>query len=152
MTKIRLPPRPPDPLVLRVLNVAIADLRSEAAQSVVDKFKALVEQMKVDQEQLERLRIDFYGEGPGERWTHDVGVRQVRGFAEGVPPREVWRFKMWELENLGLRFRIFYGYFDRTRTLVILGVTSRDDATYDFTGQFLERVSNDYDRVHAAFG
>jgi hypothetical protein len=134
------------------MQVAIDDLAAEAAQSVVDIFLAVVEQLKADPIYLEKLRNNFYGEHDGDRWTHQIGVRRVEGFADDDPPRDVWRFKIWELENAGLGFRFFYGYFDRTRTIVILGARSRDDRTYGFSSQFLERISLDYDRVHAAYG
>ena len=146
MAKVRLPARPLPPLRLEVLPAAASDLDGLPTDDVNTAFWATVEQLRSDQDYLERLLLDFYGEERGDRWRAPLGVRQVREF--GVDRgRDIWRFKIWKLENSGLRFRFFYGYFPSARLLVVLAVDGRGDDTYDPASEMVRRICADYERL-----
>lgn len=134
-----------------MLPVAKADLEEFAGELILDGFWAMYQQLKGDQARLAKLLEDFYGDGEGERWTEEMSVRRVLGFQNGSPGRDIWRYKIWPLENQGFKFRVLYGYFPAARLFVVLGITERDKA-YDFQSELALRISADYDRLFDKYG
>ena len=148
MARIRLPPRP---LQLQVLPVVMEDIENKCGDLVREAFLAVVEQLRSDEELLKLLLRDWFGERPDDRWIEKFGVRQIVevGRDEG---RSLWRFKIWKLENGGLQFRFFYGYFEPAKLIVILGIDERHDDTYDPGSELVRRVCADFDRLFAKYG
>jgi hypothetical protein len=147
MTKVPLPPPAPPPKLLKVgvLKVAKEDLNEIAGEMVRERFWAVIEQLRNDALLQESLRKNFFGEGDTDRYTHVIGVRSITGLRKRVPERDVWRFKIWSLDNGGLKFRFFYAFFETEPQIIILGVADRDDA-YELDSPLIQRICSDYDR------
>lgn len=112
----------------------------------------LIGELKDDQRLLEHLLDDKYGQSPGDRHTHLFGVQFVGAFAREWPKREnVWRFKIWDLENQGIQFRIVYMYIPLKRWFVILAVAPRA-WNYDTSTDLYKRILADYDRLFDSYG
>lgn len=45
--------------------------------------------------------------------------------------RNLWRVKFWELEEDGIRYRIFYAYDELKEAIVVLAVVHKEDIDYD---------------------
>jgi len=136
-----------------MLRAAQDDLEAIAGGLVHDRFYAIYEQVESDQVLLDALLKNFYGEGgDDEQYTHLFGVKHIRFLQDGDPARDISRFRIWSLERSGFQFRIFYGYFERERLIIILGVAARDSRTYEPNHPFIQRISGDFDRLYQKYG
>lgn len=59
--------------------------------------------------------------------------------------RNLWRLKVWDLEQIGIRYRVVYAFEAATGDIFILGVTPRRDFNYA-DDAFTRRVTACYDR------
>jgi hypothetical protein len=85
-----------------------------------NEIYALLQEIKASQELLESLTVKDYGLTPGsdfhiDRWEE----QQWKG-------RNIWRLKLWDLESLGIRYRVIYGFDNRISRYFILAVLHRD--------------------------
>lgn len=143
----------PPPYTLHVSPAVREDLDRCAGTIVKQKFFATVEQYQCDQDKLANLQKNYYGETyPQEQWTHEISVRRVNMYLDHEPSREIWRFKIWDLEQRQLGIRFFYCYFPRARAYFVLGAAPRDNDTYDYNSPHAQRVAAAYDELCRKYG
>lgn len=148
MPKVRLPKQSDPPYLLEAVEGFWGDMDELAGELVKAEIMALLEEAENSSEFLEDLLHDFYGEGGAEdKIFCKFGVKRILFFERENPPRDVWRFRIWRLENLGFQFRIFYTYFPKYRIFVLLGLSERTDDTYDPNSRHAGRMRHDYDEL-----
>jgi hypothetical protein len=59
--------------------------------------------------------------------------------------RNLWRLKIWDLEEKQIRYRVVYAFQPETQKLFVLGVSRRRDFDYEYD-EFTQRVTDCYDR------
>lgn len=75
------------------------------------------------------------------RSTQEIDVSKFQMFwRQG---KDLWRLKLWDLEDAGLRYRIIYAYEISTHCFHILAVVHRD-FDYERTHPVTQRILNDY--------
>jgi mRNA-degrading endonuclease RelE of RelBE toxin-antitoxin system len=117
----------------------LADLRVTDPDSA-DLILALLQEAKVNQSALESLSIRDFGAARNQRFSVDMWVaQQNRG-------RNIWRLKIWELEELGIRYRVIYAFDPRISRYYVLGVFHRD-FDYDESDSRTQRVVASYEQL-----
>jgi len=145
------------PFELKVAIAAGRDLEAirQSDPDAHDRITAVLDELRADQQLLQNLLEDRYGQRPGERYTATFGVQFIGKFARDTPRREVWRFKIWDLENHGVRYRIVYMFLPRrrpeTRLFIILAIAPRA-WNYEYADPLYDRITADYDRFKAKYG
>ncbi|GIK35879.1 MAG: hypothetical protein AMXMBFR45_01730 [Gammaproteobacteria bacterium] len=104
------------------------------------RILALMEQAKSDQELFDRLTQHDYGQAG----TADFHVSRWES-QQNNEMRNLWRLKLWELEELGIRYRVVYAFEPLTRTIAVLGIARRREFNYE-DDAFTQRVIECYDR------
>ncbi len=87
---------------------------------------ALIDQMRTDPALVAKLLDHGYGRDQSE----DVSVMKWMDI-ERIERTIVWRIKFWDLEDKGLKYRIFYFYYFRDLSYNIMAVLPRDEIDYD---------------------
>jgi hypothetical protein len=118
-------------------DLAVVRADDEAAAA---RILAVMEQAGADQELFDRLTQHDYGlAGSAEfhvsRWESQ----------QNNAGRNLWRLKIWDIEELGVRYRVVYAFAPLTRTVAVLGITRRRNFNYE-DDAFTQRVSECYDR------
>lgn len=85
-----------------------------------NEIYALLQQIKGSQRLLESLTIKDYGLAPGSDFHVDQWQEQQR------KGRNIWRLKFWDLESLGIQYRVIYAFDNRISRYFILAVLHRD--------------------------
>jgi hypothetical protein len=125
-----------------ISQLAIADI-SEIRKSdpdTADTIWALLQEAKHSQTVLDSLSVKNFGSHGNEPYNVDQWVAQQR---QG---RNLWRLKIWELEHLGIRYRIVYALDPRVSRYFVLGVFDRD-FNYDESDPRTKRVIVSYDSI-----
>ncbi len=81
---------------------------------------ALLEQLKCDDDLIDRLTQTDYGKYRDQ----DFSVGPV--WQEQKKGRNIWRLKIWDLEDQGLKYRVIYGYTGRPKKYHVYAVVHRD--------------------------
>jgi hypothetical protein len=118
------------------------DLESlwETDSSSAGILEATLRQIAADQQLLDSLTIRGFGAHATEAFHVDAWVEQQ---SQG---RNLWRFKHWELEGRGTRYRVVYALDPRLSRYYVLGIFTRD-FNYDATDARTRRVLAAYDRL-----
>jgi hypothetical protein len=90
---------------------------------------ALIEQLGLD----EALQDKLLDHGYGRNGTAPIDVSRWHS-ANRKDDAPLWRLKFWDLEDIGLRFRIIYIFDYTSRTFWVLAVAPRDELDYDDPG------------------
>lgn len=115
---------------------ALWDEDSDAAAAIY----ALLQEVKGNQALLDVLT------------THDFGAHGTNRFhvsewtAEQRKGRNLWRLKIWELEDQGIRYRVVYAFDPRLHRHFVLGIVDRD-FNYDESDSRAQRILAAYDRL-----
>lgn len=101
---------------------AAADLEelSQRFPEAALRIAVMLQEMEGDQVLLDRLTQDHFG----RRGTDDFNVRKWRALWN--IGEDFWRFKIWDLEDDGMRYRIFYIFLPSKKHYEVLGVLDRD--------------------------
>jgi hypothetical protein len=102
----------------------------KASPPAAARIEAFLEQLRFDPEMLNALTIHDFGAHRSEPLHVTKIVSQWRG-GRGQPGRDLWRLKLWDLENKGLQYRVIYAYEIRRQRYHILGVIDRDSYDYE---------------------
>jgi len=84
--------------------------------------------------------------------THDFGAQGTKRFhvsewtAQQRKGRNLWRLKVWELDEQGIRYRVVYAFDPRIRRHFVLGIVDRD-FNYDESDPRTRRILEAYDRI-----
>lgn len=105
------------------------------------RLAAVIEQLRNDQDLLDRLTQNNYG----QHQSADFHVCQW--YKQQRQERNLWRIKDWDLTSEGLQYRIVYAFIP-TDSYHILAVVHRKDLDYnDETKPITRRIIIDYDEL-----
>lgn len=115
---------------------ALWDTEPEAAARIV----VLLEELKGDPDLLDRLTQNFYG----VRGHSQFNVRKwEEHWNKG---RDLWRLKIWDLEDKGLKYRIIYAFIPITKHHHILAIAPRD-FDYETSHPISQRLLSAYEEL-----
>ena len=89
------------------------------------KLVALLRQLKADERLAEKLLDHGFGADRTEEFS---ASKWLKLWNTG---KDLWRLKFWNLENLGLRYRVIYVYLPIQARFVVMAITARGDFDYD---------------------
>jgi mRNA-degrading endonuclease RelE of RelBE toxin-antitoxin system len=101
---------------------------------------ALLQEVKGSQELLCALTIKDFG------LTRDSDFHVDLWTAQQQKGRNLWRLKLWDLEDLGIRYRVIYAFDNRISRYFVLAVLHRD-FNYDETHPRCKQLIEVYDRL-----
>lgn len=101
------------------------------------EIQVLLEQIQADQYLLESLTIHDFGSAHRDRFHVSKWVSQWK------QRRDLWRLKLWSLEDQGIRYRIVYAYIPGTRKYYVLGIVHRT-FNYDESSPYTKRILDAY--------
>ncbi len=105
------------------------------------RIVALLEQISGDQGLLESLTDHDFG----VRGSEDFHVsRWQRQWRQG---HDLWRLKVWDLDQAGVRYRIIYAYLPGKRNYYVLAIAPRD-FDYDEDHPIGRRILRAYQDLH----
>jgi hypothetical protein len=126
---------------LNILPIVKEDIRavSVVSRNAASGLIALLEQLRTDQDLLGYLLKHNHGEP--EKDLFNVSKWQEY-WRNGY---DLWRLKLFDLENVGLRYRVIYAYAleNRIQTFYILAITHRD-FNYDPNHEITKRLIHSY--------
>lgn len=105
-----------------------------------DEIYALLQEIKASQDLLDALTVRDFG------LAHDQPFHIDRWVSQQQQGRNLWRLKSWELEELGIRYRIIYALDPRIRRYYVLAVLPRD-ISYDEDHPRVQQLLDTYDRL-----
>lgn len=97
----------------------LAQIRLSSPKAAARIVYVLDEILRDDQDLLDRLTQHDFGRYESE-FLHVSKWLEV--WRKGT---NLWRFKLWDLEELGLRYRIIYAFYPIKQTILVLGVVPR---------------------------
>jgi hypothetical protein len=101
---------------------------------------ALLQEIKADQALLSSLTVKDFG------LAHDVNFHVDVWAAQQQRGRNLWRLKLWDLEELNIRYRIVYALDPRISRYFVLAVLHRD-FNYDEHHPRVQQLLEAYDRL-----
>lgn len=105
---------------------------------VADRILATLEEIKADKSLLDALTTHGFGEAKDEKFRISKWLSQWRR------GRDLWSLKIWELEDMGIRYRVIYCYMPDELAYYILAITPRDAAYGDDTDELTTRILQAY--------
>jgi len=100
---------------------------------------ALLEELEGNTDLLDRLtQQDFGAYGLEDFHVSEWKEQQRKG-------RNLWRLKIWDLEDKGIRYRIVYAFMTRQQDYSVLGIVPRDfnyDASHELTRRIVAAYEN----------
>ena len=103
---------------------------------VAAKVVAMLEFIQDDQNLLDSLTVHDFGHDQ----TAAIHVSKWQQFWNRNI--DLWRFKIWDLEKLGLQYRVIYFYHLRERCYYVLAIVHRD-FDYDPQHPITKRILRD---------
>ena len=102
------------------------------------RILAFLEQLEGDADLLDRLtQHDF-----GVSGTHDFHIS--KWYQQWNRGKDLWRLKLWDLEDKGLRYRIIYAFIPRQKNYHILAIAPRE-FNYDPEHPITKRILSAYE-------
>lgn len=101
---------------------------------------ALLQELKGSQTLLESLTVEDFGLARDASFNVDKWDQQQN------KGRNLWRLKIWNLEDLGTRYRVIYAFDPRSGCYYILAVLHRD-FDYDEKHPRVRQLLDSYDRL-----
>lgn len=115
---------------------ALWDTEPKAAARIA----ALLAELKGDPDLLDRLTQNFYG-------TPGRSKFNVRKWEEHWNKgKDLWRLKIWDLEDKGLKYRIIYAFIPITKHHYILAIAPRD-FDYETSHPISQRLLRAYEEL-----
>lgn len=106
-------------VIARAALQDLADIR-RSDPDAEDVILALLQEAKGSQAILESLTIKDFG------LARDQGYHVDAWAAQQQQGRNLWRLKIWDLEDLGIRYRVVYALDPRISRYFVLAVLPRD--------------------------
>lgn len=103
------------------------------------RISAILEELDGNQDLLDRLTQHGFGT---QRSNIFHVSRWLEHWNKGI---NLWRFKVWDLENIGLRYRIIYCFVPTKSHYYILAIAPRDfdyERTHPITQRVLRFIEN----------
>jgi len=104
------------------------------------KIAALLQELASDQNLLDRLSQNDYGK------NRTAKINISGWFKQWNKDRNLWRLKLWELEDKGIRYRIIYAFIPLKKQYQILAIAPRD-FEYDEKHPITQRIVSSYDKI-----
>lgn len=101
------------------------DAIKNESQEVFAKIAALVRQLQQDPNLAEKLLDHGYGDDRAEEFSVNKWLNLWR------QNKDFWRLKDWDLEDMGLKYRIIYLYLRHEARFVIMAIVKREEIDYD---------------------
>lgn len=122
---------------------ADADLDSiwNIDQITAARIDAFLEEVSENNRYLDALLERHFGKDKTEDFSVDKWVKQWH------QNRDLWRAKIWDLEDLGIKYRIIYCYQIAERRFTVLAVVARDKFNYEADSEIGKRIIDDYDSL-----
>lgn len=112
----------------------------ESEPIVSGKLLALFEQLQGDPDLLDRLTQHDYG-------AYHTGDFHVSKWQEQWRQgKDLWRLKVWDLEDDGLRHRVIYAFQPRHQHYHVLGIVPRE-FDYDSSHPLAKRILAAYEEL-----
>jgi len=103
------------------------------------KIGVLLEELEGNSSLLDRLtQQDFGAYGLEDFHVTKWQEQQRKG-------RNLWRVKIWDLEKMGIRYRIVYAFIARQQDYSVLGIVPREfnyDASHELTRRIIAAYEN----------
>ena len=128
---------------LFVHNDAEDDLEAlgESEPDAAARILVLLEELEVNQDLLDRLTQHDFGK---DRWGDEFHVSKwVEQWRKG---NDIWRLKIWDLENKGLQYRIIYAFIPHKRHYHVLAIAPRN-FDYDPGHPLAQRIIDAYQEL-----
>ena len=129
-------------IALCVHDDAVADLEALWASEprAAARIAVLLEELEGDMDLLDRLTQHGYG----VRGYDDFNVSKwLKYWNTG---RDLWRLKIWDLEEKGLKYRIIYAFVPRTHHYHVLAIAPRN-FNYDTDHPISRRILRAYEEL-----
>jgi len=104
------------------------------------RITVLLEECQGNQDLLDRLTQHKFG---ADR-SADIDVSMWQ--EQQQKRRNLWRVKIWDLENKGLRYRIVYAFIPQKHTYHVLAVAPRE-FNYDESHPLTQRILRAYEEL-----
>ena len=128
-------------LRLYIHNDAEEDLERLWASEpdAASRIGVLLEELEGNSKLLDRLtQQDFGAYGLEDFHVTKWQEQQRKG-------RNLWRVKIWDLEKMGIRYRIVYAFIARQQDYSVLGIVPREfnyDASHELTRRIIAAYEN----------
>lgn len=106
----------------------------ETEPTAAARITALIEELEGNPDLLDRLTQQDFGAYGLADFHVSKWLEQWR---QG---KDLWRLKIWDLENKNLRYRVVYAFMSRQQDYCVLGILPRDfnyDSNHDLTRRIL---------------
>jgi hypothetical protein len=128
-------------LRLYIHNDAEDDLERlwESEPTAAAKIGVLLEELEGNPDLLDRLTQQDFGAYELEDFHVSKWQEQQR---QG---RNLWRLKIWDLEEIGTRYRVVYAFMPRQQDYSVLGIVPRKfdyDASHELTRRIIAAYEN----------
>ncbi len=121
-------------------KVDLLDMLDTAPQAA-GRILALLEQLEGDPDLLDRLTQHDYGAYGSADFHVSKWQKQWR------KGRDLWRLKVWDLEEKGLRYRIVYAFVPGKLHYHVLAITPRRDFNYEERDPISQRIIRAYQEL-----
>ena len=118
---------------------AIADLKTlrQTEPKAAAMIVALLEALKGDPNLLDRLTQHDYGA------YHSADFHVSKWQEQWRQGRDLWRLKVWNLEDQGLRYRVVYAFMPQKQRYHVLAIAPRE-FDYDSNHPLSQRILRAY--------
>lgn len=129
-------------IALFVHDDAMADLETlwETEPQVAGRILALLEQLEGDPDLLDRLTQHDYGA------YHSADFHVSKWHEQWRKGRDLWRLKVWDLEESGLRYRVIYAFEPGKLHYHVLAIVPRE-FNYDANHPISRRILHAYEAL-----
>ena len=130
-------------IALFIHDDAKADLLAlrKSEPRTAGRILALLEQLEGDPDLLDRLTQHDYGAYGSADFHVSKWQEQWR------KGRDLWRLKVWDLEENGLRHRIVYAFVPGKQHYHVLAITPRKDFNYEERDPITQRILRAYQEL-----
>ncbi len=106
------------------------------------RIAAVLQEIEGNQELLDSLTQHNYGR------DHTALFNVSKWFELWKKQKDIWRIKIWDLEDKGLRYRIVYAYIRGKREYRVLAITPRNEINYDdLKNPLSQRIQRAYEEL-----
>ena len=110
------------------------------APSAAARISVLLEELEGDQDLLDRLTQHDYGN------YRSADFHVSKWLDQWNKGKDLWRLKVWDLEEKGLKYRVVYAFLPRKSQYHVLGIVSRD-FDYDPRHELSRRIIAAYENL-----
>ncbi len=111
----------------------------ESEPTAAAQIGVLLEELEGNPDLLDRLTQQDFGAYELEDFHVSKWQEQQR---QG---RNLWRLKIWDLEKMGIRYRVVYAFMPRQQDYSVLGIVPRKfdyDASHELTRRIIAAYEN----------